>query len=216
MIRASLTLKSSNKKTGPIPVSCSSRNTCPTSCPFYNSGCYAEHGPVAIHWRKVSEGTRGLSWSDFCAEVSKLPDGTLWRHNSCGDLPGIDEDVDMDMLQSLIDANHGKLGFSYTHKLHLAALIKANNNGLVINVSCHSIDQAASILDSGIPATVACKDSSIDGSRHRGYDVKVCQHYMNGTQCIDCKWCATYPRTFIIAHPVHGSRSKIAAEACQD
>jgi hypothetical protein len=53
-----LTLKSRNVKTGPIPVSTSTRKTCPDSCPFKNNGCYAESGPLAIHWKAVTQGKR--------------------------------------------------------------------------------------------------------------------------------------------------------------
>jgi len=38
--------KSSNRKTGPIPVTTSPVETCPTSCPLKNNGCYAEGGPL--------------------------------------------------------------------------------------------------------------------------------------------------------------------------
>ena len=45
-----------NAKTGPIPVTTSSKNTCPDSCQLKGNGCYAEVGRVNIHWQKVSNG----------------------------------------------------------------------------------------------------------------------------------------------------------------
>ena len=60
-----LTTKSSNKKVGPIPVSTSSHLNCPQTCPYLNNGCYADGGPLALHWRKVTEGERGDTWDEF-------------------------------------------------------------------------------------------------------------------------------------------------------
>lgn len=68
-----LTQISANKKTGPIPVSTSSAETCPDSCPFREKGCYALSGPLALHWRKVTQRTSGLIWEDFCNQIAALP-----------------------------------------------------------------------------------------------------------------------------------------------
>lgn len=65
-----LTLRSSNVKTGPIPVSTTSRNSCPGACPLRGNGCYADGGPLGMYWRKVSDGRAGSTLGDFtCAIV---------------------------------------------------------------------------------------------------------------------------------------------------
>jgi hypothetical protein len=89
-----ITMKSANVKTGPIPVSTSSADTCPGSCPFKKQGCYADSGPLALHWAKVTAGDRGMQWSEFCDVIAALPAGQLWRMNQAGDLPGAGETVD--------------------------------------------------------------------------------------------------------------------------
>jgi len=61
-----LTLKSGNVKTGPIPVSTTSKASCSDTCPFKDNGCYADGGPLALHWRAVTEGARGTDWQSFC------------------------------------------------------------------------------------------------------------------------------------------------------
>ena len=81
-----LTQVSSNTKTGPIPVSTTERRSCPPRCPHMDAGCYADGGPLRIHWDKVPE--RGTSWEEFCERIAQLPAGALWRHNQAGDLPG--------------------------------------------------------------------------------------------------------------------------------
>src|SRR5210317_1974689 len=86
-LRFHLTRSSSNVKTGPIPVSTSSRATCPPTCPFLENGCYAHAGYYTrLHWDAVTRGERGLPMAEFFREISLLPDGQLWRSNVAGDL----------------------------------------------------------------------------------------------------------------------------------
>ena len=106
MQKIHLTPKSKNAKTGPIPVSMSSDVTCPPSCPFNSGGgCYAATGPIALHWKKVSSGDRGMNFADFCDTIASLPDGQLWRHNQAGDLCGAGDTLDVPALDKLSEAN---------------------------------------------------------------------------------------------------------------
>ena len=110
-----LTPISSNRKTGPMPVSYSTKEWCPDTCPLKKHGCYAKHGPTGIHWRKVTAGERGTDWNTFVSKVRHLPKGGIWRHNVAGDLPAKDGVIDGHKMLSLMAANHGKGGFTYTH-----------------------------------------------------------------------------------------------------
>src|SRR5580765_1362747 len=103
-----LTLFSDNAKTGRIPVSTSSAQTCPEACPLKGNGCYAQSGPLAIHWSQVTKGNRGTSFSVFLQAIRSLPSGQLWRHNQAGDLPGIGDTIDVTSLMELRDASAGK------------------------------------------------------------------------------------------------------------
>lgn len=114
-------LKSGNAKTGEIPVSMTDRSTCPDSCSFKGKdgsghlrGCYAEGWPLSQHWTDVE--TKGVTWEAFCRQVAALPDGQLWRANQAGDLQGKGNTLDREALASLVEANRGKRGFTYTHK----------------------------------------------------------------------------------------------------
>lgn len=85
-----LTKKSTNKKTGPIPVVTSSQKTCPDACPFKHNGkesggCYADTGPLKLFWDRVTRrhkqpfGKRnklrglGISLSELLKDLRKLP-----------------------------------------------------------------------------------------------------------------------------------------------
>ena len=60
---------SGNTKVGPIPVTTSGRETCPTDCPLYDF-CYASTGRLSIHWRKVSDGERAISYEQMLAKIA--------------------------------------------------------------------------------------------------------------------------------------------------
>ena len=104
-MRVHITPRSGNAKTGPIPVTTTERASCPSTCPFYDKGCYAKSGPLALHWRKVSDGERGTDWQGLtsllghCLIVSY---GDTIRlviyHISMGVINGT-------LLRQLVDAN---------------------------------------------------------------------------------------------------------------
>jgi hypothetical protein len=142
-----LTAKSDNVKTGPIPVSTTSSDTCPPSCGQYET-CYAKYGlGLPSHWRALSQGRRGTDLDGFVKAIKALPAGTLWRHNQAGDLPGHGEHLDTRALSRIVSANKGKRGFTFTHKdttsRKVAAAIKAANaKGFTINISADSLAEA--------------------------------------------------------------------------
>jgi len=82
-----ITMSSNNKKTGAIPVTTTSAMTCPTACPFNHAnqgGCYAESGPLAMHWKAVTEGKRGGTLDALVDAIKRIPRGMVWRHNQAG------------------------------------------------------------------------------------------------------------------------------------
>jgi hypothetical protein len=107
---------SQNAKTGPIPASIVERASCWPGCALYENGCYAEAGALALHWDRVSRGLTGESWSEFCAKVTALRPGRLWRYAQAGDLPGNGTAIDGTLLEELVAANTGKNAIAFTHK----------------------------------------------------------------------------------------------------
>ena len=97
--------------------------SCPTTCPLRGKGCYAELGPASWVWKKVATNKKSTDWAGFCKKISKLPKGTMWRHNVAGDLPHCYNSnkpwqtgaIDSVAIKALVKANTGKNGFTYTH-----------------------------------------------------------------------------------------------------
>jgi len=150
-----ITLRSSNKKTGPIPVITASKQTCPDVCPLKGGGgCYAESGPLALHWGKVTEGERGGTLAEVLAPIAALPAGSLWRYGQAGDLPGQGNAIDPDGLALISAAGRDKRTILYTHKpptpANLTALRKARDeDGLHVNLSSNSPAHADQLVKHG-------------------------------------------------------------------
>jgi hypothetical protein len=218
MFTVHLTLKSRNEKTGPIPVSTTTASTCSPACPFMNEGCYAKGGPLAIHWRKVTQGLAGMPWADFVDQIADLPEGKLWRHNQAGDLPGHGDSIDIVALASLVSANNGKRGFTYTHKpttpQNVEAIRDANANGFTINLSGNNLEHADQLadLDAGPVVVVLPADQTENTVTPAGRKVVVCPASIrDGVSCATCKLCAISNRAAIIGFPAHGAAKRKAS-----
>lgn len=207
-----LTRISHNTKTGPIPVSISERDTCPSVCAFLNNGCYAEYGPLRIHWGKVPE--RGVSAEEFFHQIRKLPKGQLWRHNQAGDLPHIDGGIDEKFLNGLVGANVGKRGFTFTHhKLtleNLVAIRSANERGFSVNVSANNPEQAARIMKaSGLPTVTVMGMDAPNVQVVGGVKIVACPaEKSDKVACINCGICQKSDRPYVVGFRAHGNGKK--------
>jgi hypothetical protein len=213
-----LTYKSSNKKTGPIPVSTSPESTCPEICPFKNGGCYAKSGPLALHWNKVSGGHGGVSWCDFLNQIKSFPEGQLWRHNQAGDLPGDGKRIDSRKMRELVCANSQKNGYTYTHysmglQHNREQVLSANSAGFAVNLSANNLQHAEKLLALNIAPVVTVIPSDTMGKctvTPQGQKVLICPATYRDTSCSECALCAQRERSYIIGFPAHGTSKKKA------
>jgi hypothetical protein len=178
-VKTLFTQVSQNAKTGPIPVTITEKASCWTGCALYEKGCYAFYGALGHFWSGVSEGTRGGSWDELCAKVAALPKRTLWRYAQAGDLPGIDDAIDAELLWRLVIANRGKRVIAFTHKPMLpdtaiaarnkCVIAVANAAGFTINLSANNPAEADALADLAIGpvVTILAHDYARRAVRHR-------------------------------------------------
>ena len=242
-MKFALSIVSKNSKVGPIPVTTSSKETCPPSCPLNstnNGGCYAEVGPINVHWNKVTSGDRGMDYSELVDAIKALPRGKPFRLNQAGDLAGIGEDIDSAMLLKMVIAGKGKKGFTYTHKYNSEKNLKdiafANRNGLTVNLSGNNIKHAEELIGKGSP--VVCVGDSDYQRRYQkkgdqnwletireykirmslkvnrlkgGQAIVICPStYMDNVTCESCMLCQKSNRSAVVLFPAHGTRAKTA------
>jgi len=241
-----LTLKSRNQKVGKVPVSTSGKQTCPDTCPLKESGaCYADGGPLSLFWDKVSKQEAGTDYNSFVDAVRGLPDGQFWRHNQAGDLAPTKRDpntIDAPALVKLVEANKGKMGFTFTHYdpiknlMNEFAIHTANKNGFTINLSGNNVFHADELAKTKCGPVVSVLPleyqrqgkgkeftESLDAYKSRladlpkttpaGNRIVICPAtYKEGMSCNDCRLCAKANRKTIVGFPAHG-RSKRKADA---
>lgn len=216
-MQVALTTASKNSKTGAMPTSTSERASCPTTCPFYDQGCYAKYHLQGVHWRKVSNAERGVSWDEFTKLIRKIAKGQLWRHNVAGDLPHNDGNIDYLQLRQLIDANKGKKGYTYTHHVlndqNIEIIQDANRKGFTINASCESVDDADRVMtEHNIPAVAVVNSDKTDRfyKTASGRKVITCPAILfpDKVSCATCGLCQIADRQFIVALPAHGTAKK--------
>ncbi len=216
-----LTLVSSNRKTGKIPVTTTSAESCPSACPFKKNGCYADGGPLGMHWLKVTKRQRGENWRLFLGKIAGLPDGQFWRHNQAGDLPGFDNNIDGNLLRQLTKANAGKRGFTYTHKPVLKnaknrqLVQKANKAGFTVNLSANNLREADKLADLNIGPVVCVLPVDHTGNTEtpKGRRVVQCPATIDGkdASCESCQLCQKQ-RSAIVGFPAHGASKRKAGE----
>jgi hypothetical protein len=215
-----ITPKSKNAKVGKMAVTTSTATTCPTSCPFKSNGCYADSGPLKLHWDKVTKEERGDDWSTFIDKIKDLPTGSKWRHNQAGDLPGDMEKLDDEKCVELAKANKGKRGFTYTHYDVLDNFQNAitvnimNHLGFTVNVSANNLEHADKLCDLDIApvATVLPIEQTTNTVTPKGRKVVVCPAtYKDDVSCASCMLCEKWDRNVVVGFPAHGTSKKKAA-----
>ena len=212
-----ITRVSGNRKTGPIPVTTTSSNSCPSTCPYIENGCYAKSGPLRLHWGKVDNGERGMDLEPFLKEIKALPKGSLWRHNQAGDLPHENGVIDHDGVMALVKANKRKNGFTYTHhdmkKRHNFATVKsANDNGFTVNVSGNNVSHAVAMFkEYGLPTVTVLPMDAPNDQTVEGVRVVACPaEKSDRVICASCALCQVRDRKYIIGFRAHGTSKKKA------
>ena len=228
MMKFGFTRRSKNEKIGNIPAVIASRNSCPPSCHLYNGGCYARGGLVRIHWDRVND--NGISFASLLKEIKNIKPGQLWRYGVAGDLPGSKENINLEMLKKLVDANTGKRGFAYTHKdptilENNIGIMYANDNGFTINLSSNNAAQADEYLTLNIAPVVTImphdmpNDWKHDKTPAGNMIVRCPAEYNEKTNCSNCggvngALCSRTDRKYVIGFTAHGAaKNKATAVA---
>lgn len=217
MIRKlTITPVSSNRKTGNIAVTGRDRSTCPTSCTFYNNGCYTTGRIDAYYARSQQDWTL----TDMVDRLAEAKSDRL-RDRVDGDVL-TDGEIDRDYLQAVTYA--GKVnGFrwiwGYTHVKDVTPADVPD--GYVMNASCETPDHVADAIDRGLPVVVA-SDTVKHGDRI--HDRPVVQCPATRSDAINCGTCggsagpicARPDRTAIVLFPLHGMAVKKARRAVEN
>ena len=221
-LRFHLTRVSGNRKTGPIPVTTSSMATCPSTCPFRANGCYASSGgPLALHWRKVTSGERGVSFREHCEDLARLPVKQFTRLNQAGDIPHNRGRISRRFMRGIVAATKKIRAYTYTHHdltlgENLSLIRYANRNGLTINISTESEAAADKAIRANLPAVMTVSSEEERGCWRTpdGNLVLICPAQTRDDKtCDTCELCQSRGKRVIIGFRAHGTGKKKANAA---
>jgi len=214
--------KTTNIKTGPLSILTSSYITCPDACPFKKNGCYADAGPLRIHWVKTSDGQRGMRFGEILDVLEEEADGSLIRLFQAGDMPGRNNYIHKNNTIRLIKSLHNWKAFGYTHKpvyfRDNAEIIKlCNESGVCINLSANNPKHADELYKLDIGPVATTVDLQSPKTTPEGVRIKICPAVTGRVQCISCGGkngpiCSWIDRDFIVGFPVHGTFKNKAKE----
>lgn len=217
-----LTMVSGNRKVGPIPVSTTSKETCPPNCALLDTDCYARFGPLGILWSQINKGAKGMQWAAFIMAVSKFLKNTLWRHNQAGDLPGKDGYLDKQKCRELSAASRHTRGFTYTHYSplipHNREVIAEMNSqpGMTVNLSADSLAQVDEYYAMGIgPVTCILPEDAkhLGNKTPGGLHIAVCPaQTVEGMSCYFCQLCWIKERKAVVGFLAHATAKKRLSE----
>lgn len=192
------------------------------------STCYAELGPLALLWDRISKGD-GLTFSELLKKIRRLRRGTLWRYGQAGDLPNSEAET----LELAKAAQHTKV-IVYSHKRQFELFRKLQDYGVYVNLSASSETEADNLAKTGFPVTVVLPSwmgrdtaaESLKAYRNRmggkfsfvteaGNKIAICPATYLDTNCADCMACVKpRPGGTIIGFPAHGSRKRSFDSKC--
>jgi hypothetical protein len=212
-----------------MPVVTASKKTCPTSCPLQDNGCYAEAGPIAILWRAITSGSKGISFAELCRKIRRLPRGQIWRYGQAGDLPGEGDEIDGEQLGQLAAANARRPAIVFTHKpptaTNLGTFVPPRTRGLHVNLSADNLAEADELASTGLSVVTIL--SSEYGRNHQetlqayrarrkalpnhtpgGLRIAICPATYLDVTCVECQVCSRpRPGGTIMGFPAHANKS---------
>jgi hypothetical protein len=149
----------------------------------------------------------------------------LWQ---AGDMPGVNNKINIKKTRRLVSACQGLQAFGYTHKEpsignNAKAIKYCNDNGVTINLSANNLGHADALVELGVGPVVVVlpKDSPRKNIRTpAGRRVLVCPAENTSITCKSCggskgALCYRVDRRFIIGFVAHGTGAKRVSEVAR-
>lgn len=243
MINMILLPESQNTKTGNIIQSYSSPSSCPVSCPFKESGCYAKNTHTAKVWERADnrEDKRFIGCQD---DLANALTGALWldkgdrdevlfRHNIAGDMAVVGTDkfdlaTYLSMVSAIMTANyrlkvagsskHIK-AFTYTHcdyDFYDRGSMRLMQDYMLVNISCETVDEAITEKEYGLNVVLTSiyPEADIAALKAKGIPAVQCPAQTKGITCKEWRLCSR-DRESVVLFEVHGQSKGKALRVIQ-
>lgn len=207
---------SSNKKIGKCSTTYSSFNSCPNTCPWYQSRtCYAMSGPAGIWANKITK-SEVVSPDDIAQYEANAIDSLSGKHNLRIHTNG---DCTTDIAAKLVSeaaerfmAKSGKVAWTYTHSFS----VKRKSWGKVsVLRSCENITQVKQSFEEGYAAAMVVsefKDTVPYVLEDDIIGIPCLEQIGQKNSCVDCTLCfkdeLLLRKKRVILFAPHGSKKK--------
>lgn len=192
------------------------QGSCPISCPFYSSGCYARGRIFGTASRLGAETGPDSDYRAVRALVDILPPGGVVRFNVSGDYLAADGRPDVayiDATNSVAIARPDVTILAYSHAWRI---LEPGMFAYVVAASADTSEDAATAIRAGWAPVMVTPPADSPGSRIgatiAGRRVVECPASSRGRSCVECRLCARSARA-IVGFVAHGSGSAQAIRA---
>ena len=217
-------LHSKNAKVGDVaatyaPIS----QTCPSTCPLKDNGCYAQSGNVGFKVRRCEEYSAGMNGDtvatleadEVCDMAPHAPQGHALRLHVSGDATTDYRARQMARgARAWIAATLGRV-WSYTHAWR--SVRREAWGPVSILASCESLSDVILAAERGYAAALVVAEHPADGRAYRhetGVKVIPCPSQTRDVKCTECRLCwddaMLLRQGACIAFAAHGASKKRA------
>jgi hypothetical protein len=183
--------KSSNSKIGAVSTTYVSQESCPKTCPFMGSGCYAESGMVAMHTNRLNKSPlKALDLAKAEAQaINTLSGKRDMRLHIVGDCTTNSIAKIVSKAADKYKAKHHRKVWSYTHAW--AKVERSSWNSVSVLASTETTKDAKLAIAKGYAAAIVVhkhKDTKV--YMQDGLKIIPCPQQNNlTTSCETCKLC---------------------------
>lgn len=225
-VSATAVSKSGNRKLGNVHATYASQATCPTTCTFRGSGCYAEYGLVGFETRQLNADAKQRQLSPLqiagieASAIARLaPDGRALRLHVVGDCATNETARVVSGAAELFMSRGGGQAFTYTHGWRETD--RASWGSVSVLASCETSEDVQAAWSRGYAAAMVLPEHGPAGRYHvDGVSVVECpQQAREDVTCADCRLCqrGDYLRDSqaVIGFVAHSSGSRKARAAIE-
>jgi hypothetical protein len=186
--------KSQNSKTGPVSCTYAPIHSCPKTCPFLNSGCYAQHGHSGIHLRRMNrvaetqKRTRPIDIARAEAKaIRNLKGQGPLRLHVVGDCKTSRAAKVVSMAAEAYMKQHDQKAWTYTHAWK--EIPRESWGDVSVLASCETLEDAKYAMERGYAACMVRYKEFNRPFSYKGIDMIPCLQETKGIKCDKCKIC---------------------------
>ena len=222
--------KSKNSKTGLVSATYAPIQSCPESCPFLNSGCYAQTGPTGIHLNRMNKAARECKKErpiDIARiearRIKELTGQRPLRLHVVGDCKTARAASIVARASEEYHSRHGQSVWTYTHAWKEIPREKWGNVSVL--ASCETLKECRHAMERGYAASIVRIKPFDNEFNWKGLKLSPCMELTNGAKCNACQRCwgdkslrdnkkviCFFPHGPMAAHAVNQIRHKWAEQ----